>query len=116
MAFKFENLIVWQKAVDLSPDISELANTFSKDELYILTAQLKRTSDSISLNIAEDRPDKQQRNLKSFCYAIQSAMEVVTCFFLARKRKLIDATVFDNYYEKLTELIKGLQALRKSLK
>jgi len=42
MAFKFENLIVWQKAVDLSADISELAKNFPKDELYILTAQLKR--------------------------------------------------------------------------
>jgi hypothetical protein len=35
MAFKFERLIVWQKAADLSEKVNELAKRFPKDEMYI---------------------------------------------------------------------------------
>ncbi len=53
MAFKFEKLIVWQKAVDLSDFVSQVTKQFPKDEVYILTPQMKRAADSVSLNIAE---------------------------------------------------------------
>jgi four helix bundle protein len=53
MPFKFEKLIVWQKAVELSDTIHQLAKTFPKDELFILSSQIKRAADSVSLNIAE---------------------------------------------------------------
>jgi len=53
MAFKFERLIVWQKALELSARIHDLTRTFPKDELYVLTSQIKRAADSIALNIAE---------------------------------------------------------------
>ena len=53
MAFKFEKLLVWQKSVDLSSEIHLLTNNFPKEELYILTSQIKRAADSVSLNIAE---------------------------------------------------------------
>lgn len=53
MAFKFEKLLVWQKAVDLSELVDQVSKRFPKDELYILTSQIKRASDSVALNIAE---------------------------------------------------------------
>ena len=53
MAFKFEKLEVWQKAVTLSSEIHELTRSFPRDELYILTSQIKRAADSVALNIAE---------------------------------------------------------------
>lgn len=81
MAFKFEKLIVWQKAVDLSAEVSELVKTFPKEELYILTAQLKRACDSISLNVAEGSTGQTNPEFKKFLgYAIRSAIEVVGCF------------------------------------
>jgi four helix bundle protein len=62
MAFKFEGLRVWEKAVDLSGEVSELVKTFPRDELYVLTSQIKRACDSISLNIAEGSTDKRRPN------------------------------------------------------
>ena len=53
MSFKFEKLIVWQKALDLSEMIHQLTLTFPKEELYILSSQMKRAADSVALNIAE---------------------------------------------------------------
>ena len=53
MGFKFEKLQIWQLAVDLSYEIHELTRSFPKEELFILTSQIKRAADSVSLNIAE---------------------------------------------------------------
>ncbi|HMG88872.1 MAG TPA: four helix bundle protein [Chryseolinea sp.] len=75
MAFKIEKLTVWQKALDLSGDISELVKTFPKDELYVLTSQLKRAADSIALNIAEDRRDKAHLSLKG-SWVLQSNQQL----------------------------------------
>jgi four helix bundle protein len=60
MKFKFEKLIIWQKAMpclptgrDYGENIFQLANNFPNEELYNLTSQIKRAVDSIALNISE---------------------------------------------------------------
>ena len=117
MAFKFEKLKVWEKAVDLSVGISELVKTFPKDELYVLSSQVKRATDSISLNIAEGSTGQTNLEFKKFLgYALRSAIEVVGCIHLAKRRNLIDEKTFDLFYNELTDLIKGIQALRNAIK
>jgi four helix bundle protein len=117
MAFKFEKLKVWKKAIDLTAKVSELVKKFPKHELYVLSSQLKRASDSISLNIAERSTGQSNLEFKKFLgYALRSAMEVVGCFHLAKRRNLIDQKAFDFFCNKLTELIKGIQTLRNSIK
>ena len=50
MAYKFENLQIWQKALDLTDEINTLTKKhFPKDELFILTSQIKRAADSVVL-------------------------------------------------------------------
>jgi four helix bundle protein len=117
MAFKFERLKVWEKAVDLSQEISDLVKTFPKEELYVLSSQIKRASDSISLNIAEGSTGQSNLEFKKFLgYALRSAIEVVGCLYLAKKRNLVNQKAFDFFYIKLTDLIKGIQALRNAIK
>jgi four helix bundle protein len=41
MPFKFEKLIVWQKALDLTAFVHETTLQFPKEELYVLTSQMK---------------------------------------------------------------------------
>lgn len=117
MAFKFENLKIWQKAVKLSNDIHLLTMGFPKSELYVLTSQMKRASDSISLNIAEGSTGQSDKEFNRFLgYALRSAIEVVTCLHLAIGRGLIDKEEFQTLYSELTEIIKMIQALRNTLK
>ena len=117
MAFKFEKLKVWETSVDLSAEISDLVKSFPKDEIYVLSSQLKRACDSISLNIAEDSTGQSNAESKKFLsYALRSAIEVVGCLYLAKKRNLVHQNSFDLFYTKLTELIKGIQALRNAIK
>lgn len=117
MAFKFENLKVWQKAVELSGQVYELTENFPKKEMFVLTSQIQRASDSIALNIAEGSTGQTNPEFKRFLsFALRSAIEVVSCLHLAKRRKLINEVQFDHFYDYLTELIKSIQALRNSIK
>lgn len=89
MAFRFESLQVWQIALDLDDRINQLTKSFPKEEVYILTSQIKRAADSVVLNIAEGSTGQTKAVFKVFLsYALRSAIEVVSCIFIAKKAKL----------------------------
>ena len=50
MAFRFEDLKVFQLAVSLSNKTDLLTESFPKKELYSLGSQIKRAADSVVLN------------------------------------------------------------------
>ena len=54
--FKFEDLIIYQKAMDFGEAVDILVKNFPAYELYALSSQFRRASDSIALNIAEGYP------------------------------------------------------------
>lgn len=49
----FKDLIVWQKAHAMVLDVYKLTKSFPKDEIYVLTSQVRRSSISVAANIAE---------------------------------------------------------------
>lgn len=116
MAFKFESLQVWQKALDLTVDISKLTRPFPKDELYFLTSQIKRASDSVVLNIAEGCTGQSNAVFKVFLnYSIRSGIEVVSCLFIGKRRDIINEADFQRFYDEYQALIKMITALRNTL-
>ena len=115
MAFRFEDLQVWQRALDLGERISQLTKTFPKEEVYILTSQIKRAADSVVLNIAEGSTGQSKAVFKVFLsYSLRSAIEVVSCLFIARKRNIIDEEQFHNLYQEYEALVKMITALKNS--
>lgn len=117
MAFKFENLEIWQKALDLTNDVSLLTkNSFPKEELFILTSQIKRAADSVVLNIAEGCTGQTNPVFINFLnYSLRSAVEVVSCLFIARKRNIISEADFQRLYSEYEALTKMITALRNTL-
>ncbi|MCL6568676.1 MAG: four helix bundle protein, partial [Meiothermus silvanus] len=53
--FGFENLEVYQLALDMAAEIYKVTATFPKAEQYRLSDQICRAATSIALNIAEGR-------------------------------------------------------------
>ena len=91
MAFKFEKLIIWQKAMDYGEDINELSDKFPQKEIYNLSSQIRRAADSIALNIAEGSTGQSNPELKKFIgYSIRSLTEVVTCLKAKRRAYISD--------------------------
>ena len=116
MPFKFEKLIVWQKALDLSGVVNEVTKSFPKDEIYVLTSQIKRAADSVSLNIAEGSTGQTNPEFNRFLgIALRSNIEVVGCIFIAQRRDLIKENDFNIIYKLCEEILVMINALRKSL-
>jgi four helix bundle protein len=85
MKFKFEKLIIWQKAMDLGEDIFHVSENFPKSEIFNLTSQSRRAADSIALNIAEGSIGQSNLKQKKYMgYSIRSLAEVVTCLHKAK--------------------------------
>jgi len=53
MVQSFRDLLVWQKAIQLSVAIYRLTQGFPREELYGLTSQIRRSAVSVPSNIAE---------------------------------------------------------------
>jgi len=51
--FNFEDLKVYQKALDFMDAVYDIVETFSKVETYRLTSQYVRAANPIALNISE---------------------------------------------------------------
>ena len=49
----FKDLLVWQKAHDLSIEVAKLVKNFLRDEKYGLADQMRRAARSIAANISE---------------------------------------------------------------
>lgn len=117
MAFKFENLLIWQKAIKLSGFVNEVTKKFPKDELFILTSQIKRAADSVALNIAEGSTGQSNAEFNRLLgIALRSNIEVVSCIYVAKERDIIDQNYFTAIYEKCEELLVMINGLRKVLK
>lgn len=116
MGLKFENMKVWQKSLDMTLIVHKLTLGFPKDELYVLSSQIKRAADSVCLNIAEGSIGTSDKEFNRFMgIALKSAVEVNACLHVARKRELINNQKFKEIESANIEIIKMIQAFRNTL-
>ncbi len=117
MRFKFEKLIIWQKAMDHGEDINRLSSIFPDKERYNLSSQLLRAVDSIALNISEGSIGQSNAEYQKFIgYAIRSLAEVVSCLHKAKKRNYCTQEEFDKYYDDAYNLMNMMVAFKKKIK
>lgn len=114
--FKFEKLIIWQKAMDFGEDIHIMSKKFPTDELYNLSSQIRRAVDSIALNISEGAIGQSNLEFKKFMgYAIRSLAEVVTCLHKVSRKKYISEVEFNQHYENAYNLMNMMVAFKKKI-
>jgi four helix bundle protein len=109
--FKFEELIIWQKAMDFGEDIYKIALRFPKDEIYNLSSQIRR-----ALNISEGSIGQSNLELKKFTgYSIRSLAEVITCVHKAKRRNYISQDEFNVLYDFSFNLMNMMIAFRSKV-
>jgi four helix bundle protein len=111
MAFMFEKLQVYQKAVDLADRIAARTETFPRG-YYFLTDQLNRAALSIATHLAEGNGRFTKPDRKNF-FAISrgSVQECVPLLEVCRRRGLIQQPEHDalkNNLEEISRMISGL--------
>jgi four helix bundle protein len=116
VSFKFEKLIIWQKVMDFGEEIHVLANTFPSNELYNLSSQIRRASDSIALNISEGSIGQSAPEFRKFMgYSIRSQAEVVTCLHKANRRNYITEIEFKKLYTDSYNLMNIMIAFKNKI-
>ena len=117
MEFKFEKLIIWQKAMDFGENVYRLTSKFPKEEKYNLSSQIRRAVDSIALNISEGSIGQSNPEFKKFMgYSIRSLAEVVTCLHKAKRREYISEEEFSTHYEFAFNLMNMMVAFKEKIK
>ncbi len=86
MAQDFRDLVVWQRAIELTVCIYQLTRSFPKDEVYGLVSQMRRASVSVASNIAEGRGRLGPAEFRQFLgLAHGSTCEVRTQLVIAKR-------------------------------
>ncbi|SMD34314.1 four helix bundle protein [Reichenbachiella faecimaris] len=117
MKFKFETLLIWQKAMDLGEELNVLSEAFPTKEKFNLSSQICRAVDSIALNISEGSIGQSNAEFRKFMsYSIRSLAEVVTCLHKAQRRKYISDVEFEKYYSDSFNLMNMMIAFKKNIK
>ena len=111
MAFLFEKLDVYNKAVDFADKIYEITKDFPKGNYYLYD-QLNRASLSISTNIAEGNGRFHKADRANFFrIARGSAFECVPIVELCKRKKLIELETCNNIKTELENIGKMLSGL-----
>ena len=114
--FKFEDLHIWQGAMDLGEEIYKLIKQFPENERFNLSSQILRAGDSIALNISEGSIVQSKPEFKRFMgYAIRSLAEVITCLHKAKRREYLTLEKFNVYYKESFRLMNMMLAFRKKI-
>lgn len=114
--FAFEDLKIYQKALDLTDCVYDLTSKFPKAEMYGLTSQFNRAAVSIALNTAEGSGDTDLQFNRFLQLADDSLRECVTCSTIAFRRSYITAEENQQIRIRLLELFKMIKSLQRYLK
>lgn len=83
---KYQELIVWQKAMDLVEEVYNVVSKLPSQEKYALSDQLRRAVVSIPSNIAEGQNRGSRKEVVQFCgIALGSLAEVETQLILVHR-------------------------------
>jgi four helix bundle protein len=112
----FQELPVWQSAMQIAVDVFSLTENLPRKEDYGLTSQIRRSSLSISDNIAEGfgrktSPDK----VKFYIYSRGSANETKSQLLYGNKVGYFESEKTDLLINNIHVVIESLNKLIKSL-
>ncbi len=114
---KVEDLIVWQKSMQLTKEVYLLCTKISNDEKFGIISQIKRCSVSIPSNIAEGAGRNSNNEFKHFlgiangsCYELQTQLILIKELNLTNNVSEIDILI-----EKCVEIQKMIYSFKSKI-
>ena len=112
----YRDLQVWAKAHSLTLDLYRISRTFPREEMYGLTAQLRRAAASIGANLAEGCGRRTSSELARFVrIAMGSASELDYHLLLSRDLEFMTEDDFKRVTKNLVEVRKMLTSFLSSV-
>ena len=81
-ARQFEDLVVWQKSHALTLRVYKVTKQFPREELFGLTAQMRRAAMSIGANIAEGFSKRARSDKARYMNVAQGSLEELRYYFI----------------------------------
>ena len=112
----YKDLLVWQRAVDISVEVYAISASFPKEEVFGLTNQIRRASNSISLNIAEGYSRNSAKAYLNFLNIAQGSLfELESGIILAERLQFAESESLIKLFNLITEESKLLRSLMNKI-
>ena len=117
MAYKsFEDMAVWQKAMDLAVEVFNLTENLPRKEDYGLTSQIRRSALSVAGNVAEGFGRRHTKDKLNFYYNSRGSLaETKNRLIYGRKVGYFSKPDFEFCLALITEIWKELNSIISSL-
>ena len=114
----YKDLLIWQKGIKIVCLVYQLVKSFSQEELYALTSQIKRASISIPSNIAEGYGRNTDKSFSHFLDISRGSLfEIETQLLIANELGFItNETLYTEILSQIQEESKMINAFSKTLK
>ena len=116
--FSFENLEVWQRAVEFAESVIVLTEQWqTRGKHYRLLEQIESAATSVSMNIAEGKGRYSKKEFAHFLYIARGSLfEVVTLLVIIERLKWIDGADLEKLRNDAQVIGKMLTGLVNSIK
>lgn len=117
MAFAFEELRVYQKALNFSVTVIDVVDELSTPRKhYRLLEQLEAACASVALNIAEGKGRYSKKEFKQFLYISRGSLyETITMLMIFKRKKWLKESNYSILYADAEEINRMLSGLINSL-
>ena len=111
----YQDLIVWQKSMELAKRVYVIVKYLPKEEMYALSDQIRRAAVSIPSNIAEGCARESKTELSYFLRVAKgSAAELETQLLLCLNIGYLKKQDLESLFSLLDEVSKMLRSLLRS--
>ncbi|MBM3434591.1 MAG: four helix bundle protein [Bacteroidetes bacterium] len=114
--FRFENLEIWQMAIEIGDRLFDIAENLREHKRYRFADQLDGAGMSISNNISEGSGSYSDLDFANFLkYSHRSIYECANIILILVRRNIIEEQVKDEIFVKLEHLSRKITNFRKTL-
>jgi len=114
--FRFQDLKIWQLAIEIANELFDVADDLEQKRLYRFADQLRGAGMSMSNNIAEGSGSSSKKDFKQFLnIARRSTFENANILILLKKRDLITEKELEKLLDKLDHLCRQITNFQRSL-
>lgn len=108
----YKDLKVWQKGIEIVDKIYLMTDSFPRNELYGLVAQMRKAAVSIPSNVAEGFVRHHSKEYKQFLYiSVGSCAELETQVVISHRRNYISEKKLEELAEDINHETRMLVSL-----
>jgi len=118
MSFAFEELKVYQRALDFSVAVIDIIDEIETPRKHFrLVEQLESSSTSVALNISEGKGRFSKKEFKHFLYIARGSLyETITMLQIFGKKHWLDKEYYQKLYLEAEEINKMISGLISAIK